>query len=699
MWNLKDVFDKYFSNVDENIKFPLMANCHKSVSLEKNRFYISPKFKSIHAERDDAKFIIFSAPGATGKSALAQHISDAYNCIYWDASQIAIGEKTLQGVLMGAVGDENYSEYKKYLQEGKTLLVIDALDEAEIISGRQNITFLLYDLLELKNGYNSLSFILLARTDTASYIYNVLKEKTDKLAYYEIEFFSIEKAKEFVQFKIKNDNRINDKKNISLKTVNDYIDNQFENISKLLSRDTVSSFLGYAPVLEIIAAAFSAESNIIKAINLLKNEKKPADGSDVIKNILFDLLDREHKKMVDALKEKWSTYDLINDWSQIYDTEEQLNLALSYFIFGEIDKDCIKNEIIKNNLIAEYAEVINTFLPQHPFVREFTRNDNAYVDFAGAAFRDYAIAYLQGINKSNEYIYSYFDEKKQEVSTLYYDFVKKADISELDGTIFSRMYNSFISKNSSENITYIDIVQDEVNNCLDVYFKYSHKDKIIQDWFTKILDKDKELSFSRLYNTFIDVRGTVVLECGKSSRIVDSIVICQNLHVKSDELFIESSNDNNTYIQCSDNIIIDNNGKNISLFTKGKNNIKVYASNIKQLYKLRPYICNILNEDEIDKDHIGAAISNILKYFRQHKKDAPAKDKEYIDNRVVGHSKLKKSILTFLLDKKIIYVDPSENHLYKLNYVNAKKYGIQWHVFGNISDMLYDELSKWLSID
>lgn len=92
------------------------------------------------------KFILFSAPGATGKSSLAKYLAYKFGALYWNLAKVKIGTNSFAGSILSAVGAVNYSEFITDLNSGEILLIIDALDEAEIVSGRKMINSFLTDI-------------------------------------------------------------------------------------------------------------------------------------------------------------------------------------------------------------------------------------------------------------------------------------------------------------------------------------------------------------------------------------------------------------------------------------------------------------------------------------------------------------------------------------------------------------------------
>lgn len=86
--------DSIISKINPEGKIELLPEAHTSIkTIDEEVFYVEPKYEEISTERN-AKFILFSAPGASGKTALAKHIAYKKKCLYWDLSQIRLGENS-----------------------------------------------------------------------------------------------------------------------------------------------------------------------------------------------------------------------------------------------------------------------------------------------------------------------------------------------------------------------------------------------------------------------------------------------------------------------------------------------------------------------------------------------------------------------------------------------------------------------------
>ena len=75
--------------------------------------------------------------------------------------------------------------------------------------------------------------------------------------------------------------------------------------------------------------------------------------------------------------------------------------------------------------------------------------------------------------------------------------------------------------------------------------------------------------------------------------------------------------------------------------------------------------------------------------MRKHRKDAPAKDKEFIDNEIISKSDFRKKVMNFLMMINVIYIDSKDSHLYKLDVDRLGQLGLNWMDFSYSVD---DEL-------
>lgn len=83
--------------------------------------------------------------------------------------------------------------------------------------------------------------------------------------------------------------------------------------------------------------------------------------------------------------------------------------------------------------------------------------------------------------------------------------------------------------------------------------------------------------------------------------------------------------------------------------------------------------------------------------MRKHRKDAPAKDREFIDNEIINKNDFRRNVMNFLLSINVIYIDSKEPHLYKLNVDSLAQLGLNWMDFGyNVDDELKNLYKMYL---
>ena len=169
-----------------------------------------------------------------------------------------------------------------------------------------------------------------------------------------------------------------------------------------------------------------------------------------------------------------------------------------------------------------------------------------------------------------------------------------------------------------------------------------------------------------------------------SAEIIDSIKDCSKLMVCGNELYIKSSRAGGVVI-LGKNDLETLNGKHVDIVIEASDDtfVRVDIPNVANYHKLNRYRFDndITNSDEIVK--FAVIVDKILDCMRKHRKDAPAKGREYIDNEIVGQNDYKKHVLENLLHLGIVYVDSYESHLYKLDVNKLKEYDIGWQTLNS----------------
>lgn len=692
----KMTLEGILSKIADCNEIQILEGAHISISkVTKELFYVQPNYEEIYRSKHQARFILFSAPGACGKSALAKYIAYKYRGLYWDLAKITLGENSFHGTLWRAMQQDKLYQYFNDLKSGKGILILDAFDEAEMISGRSGIEYFLKDLSEATESSVYPTVLLFARTESATFIAEFCGKNAIEYAQYEIGFFEEYNAKEFIRKKLETMNKP------ITQTVNSCIDEQFVVINKLLGNTEVAkSFLGYAPVLEALVQSFDEERNTVKLLEKLKGND--ITTTRIIFDILQYLLEREHEKVCSGLKEKWGKeYPEFSNWNIVYCVEEQMVRIVEYIILGTVDECSFYScGEMPTELYSDYIESLKIFLPQHPFLQNLVNNES--VEFTGPAFRDYVLAFVLSKNEYEDLALEYFSDRSVTShfpSQLLFDFYVVFSDAEMTGKIFPLLYDSYKAKETATKIAYIDI--SSVGSEKFAVFRLDDFSisKKVEDSELCIVGNDA-LYISRLANGNVDIEGDVYIGDSKNtSRIYNSTILAQQIYFNTVHIYIEARKPGNCLLVSEKDVI--NKYVDIPKFeiqSDSKSLIKISIPNINNYYKLRPYKYNF---DTLDGDNylrFCMFVKKIMNCLRKHRKDAPAKDKEFIDNEIISKNQFKRNIMEFLINKEIIYIDSKQSYLYKLNVDRLTEYCLSWVDFTQDDNRgllkLYSEFSE-----
>ncbi len=665
-------------------------------------FYIPPSFNDVKTNIKmstlNPKFLLFSAPGATGKSSLAKHIAYKHDAIYWNLAKIKIGTNSFPGSVLGAVGAAKYSEFIADLKSGNVMLVIDAFDEAEVVSGRKMLGCFLSEIYQDMATADVPSVILLARTETAQYIASFCAENGISILHYEIGFFDERAGKDFVTKSVvgHGETRIPDI---------ECIDAYYDFIKNSITEAERISFLGYAPVLQAISANIRSCPNRQKLISELESKK---DCVSIIMKIMDDLLDREQReKVVPAFKAKCQElHPEFSDWDRIYSPEEQLIRVIYYVLFGDTQYNNYSLEFLPSQLIDDYQTLLLSFLPQHPFVRNSIEVNNIgkQIDFTGPAFRDYSLAKIILDENQENLADLYFEESHSQSyfpSQIFFDcYMSIADMT-VSSKHLSYVYDSFRAKATAYQIPYLQcsevpLIENDGGYCVAEFGMDSDKQQnsIWENYRANVSCIDGKLYFDQLINIAIDAPniGVVIGHSGIDTRIYNSTVVCDMIEFATQNIIIESYDPEECLLVAKKGLF----GNALSIDIAHADSIRVSAPNIGNYYKLIPYSYNFEDDSTLDMVKFVYALRCILFEFRAHRKDTLAKAADRIEYVIVGNSSTKRLVLDYLIASDILY---ESSRLYKVNEAKMQEAKINYNALSRMDTQIlktaFESFSAW----
>lgn len=340
------------------------------------------------------------------------------------------------------------------------------------------------------------------------------------------------------------------------------------------------------------------------------------------------------------------------------------------------------------------------FLPQSPFLQNLTNSES--VEFTGPAFRDYVLAFVLSKSEYEDLALEYFSDRSVTShfpSQLLFDFYVVFSNEEMTGKIFPLLYDSYKAKETATKIASIDV--SSVGSEKYAVFRLDDLSvsKKVEDSELCIVG-DNALYLSRLSNGNIDIDGDVYIGDSKNTcRIYNSAIMAQQLYLNTVHVYIEARKPGSCLLVSEKDVI--NKYADIPKFeiqSDEQNLIQISIPNINNYYKLRPYKYDFEALDGDDYLRFCMFVKKIMNCLRKHRKDAPAKDKEFIDNEIISKNQFKQKVMEFLINKEIIYIDSKQSYLYKLNVDRLTEYGLSWVGFSQDDNegllKLYKEFSK-----
>lgn len=669
--------------------------------VDNKPFYISPSFKDIKIDVKNPslnpKFLLFSAPGATGKTSLAKYISHKYNAIYWNLANVKIGTNSFVGSILSAVTAPKYSQFIDDLNKGNVLLVIDAFDEAELVSGRKMIGNFISDINSNLGTHLNPTVILLARTETAQYIASFCAESGISIKHYEIGFFDEQSSKEFILKSIADDNGNNSQPDVEC------VDKYYRVIKESITEPERESFLGYAPVLEAVSKHIKLWPNRQKLISTLATQD---NSVSVIMAIMDELLGREQKdKVVPAFRERCEEkHPEFSRWDDVFSPQEQLVRIVNYLIFSDTKYSVYSLDFLPPQLIDDYQDVLNSFLKQHPFIRNAYDTDlkSEKLDFTGPAFRDYTLAkiFLEvGDEDLADFYFECANSQSYFPSRIFFDCYMEMSKRHVYSNHISHVYNSYKAKSRIMEIPCLQCSETTDESGQVAYLANfsmieSRTEVTTDDIVAEIYIRNDSLHIEHLVNVFIDVPGLalVVGKNGVDARVSNTSVVCKNLKWNSGSVSIESYDSGECLIVANDGFV--GNLNTIDIIS-GKN-LKVFAPNINSYHRFVPYKYELESvSGDIDITRFMHALKCILGEFRTHKKDMLAKTIDRIEF-VVGSSVVKRKVIDYLKSEGMLF---ESDHLYKINETKLQEKGISFTALHRMDSRqllsAYTDFSKW----
>ncbi|TXB58405.1 ATP-binding protein [Phaeodactylibacter luteus] len=648
---------------------------HEAISkIDDPPTYIYPKLRELIPVKNYKPVLIFSAPGAVGKTTFAKYFSHNKNSYYWDLSKLKLGDNTFIGTIAKHFGHQNLGDILTKLANGQLVFFFDGFDEAEMVSGLDGIYSFVNEIYQTVKNAPFPAAIFFSRTETVEWIQLTLDEVQEKEAYsvYEIDYFDKEGATKFIKFFLED---IGDASfNAHVEAFTNALENIFSTIANGLGVDSgevwkddrTRSFLGYSPVLQTISR-FLFQQNFYEIQQEFEGVSH-LKGVELIQKFANSLLIREQDKVVNILKQNTSSPEVF-DWTSVYSPDIQLRCVFSYITSG-CNFDSVLGHLDGPDwLERSYIDAVRQFLQNHPFIRNGM--------FANSSFQDYTLAMLAEDEYYKDEVVQFLKRAKN-ISVLFAFYYKSIYNSKFSGEYPGFLYESLLSGLQLESSISLRLEAEkpgEGNKLVIAYQDRKGKYQVLE--YESSDDEDIFCFYRKIHDADIYTESKVVLDgLSNTLELKDSYVSCQSIYLNARVLILNCYSGSEVTI-VSDEYEVGNHQMQIQHKGEGDANVKFPTSD---RFPWSKYNDSSLTRTEPDQNTLASkvyALRLILAPFRRHKKGIFGKQHEYIENIIVKDNPLRREIFERLISSNILFKRSNEP-IYELNSEELQKNGINW---------------------
>lgn len=654
--------------------------------------YVEPFMKQLETVNGftpytEANIILISAPGATGKTAMADYLSKSLRIPILNLSSYdAVGANSIGGLIMKELDGNDIFVYHNGLKNGSCSMIIDGLDEASIRITHESFEAFMKDVAFFSKDAKGLPFVILGRPAVMENAALSLEANNIKTTLLQIEPFTIDKAKEYID--VQTEGKGKHKYDQQYHEVRDYIIDEiggfFKNESDI-NHNVFERFIGYAPVLDSIKTLLSIESNYFNLLQELQRDRK--QKIELLVDVVEKIMDRERKKIHEELLEQY--FDKNRDEAyknrireKCATNQEQCCRMIDYLL-GEESYTPLFNE---ENLDTQYNLKINQWIENHPFV-------NASKGwFENIVFESYVLAHLSCLPEYKTKAIRAMGKKNSCSYLFLYLFDSISDTKEITVEMIPHIINSFKALDRPHNVGMIEIFpcDEEDSAVVKCCMNFGREGTSNEYEFYFVVRSTDEIALpSPLSSMNIDVPSRIGVRGINTEFQTPLSIRCRKFSLTSKEVLFSDSDQQANMILDSDEIEISAPDGSSAVLTnriQDRANVRIITSSDLPYpfseYRVVPEIKYLDNEDLIEA---FTKFRRMILMFRSHSKGVLARYCSKIDNRIrkteIGHS-----IIAKLLKEKVLW---SDNVCYYIDYER----------FASVIGVKYDDIRSCIIND
>jgi hypothetical protein len=636
--------------------------------------------------------ILITAPGAGGKSAASKAIASHLNAPLVDLAHLQVGSNTITGLFPKMLGWRDGTDFVKNLLDGSRSVILDGLDEARLLAGRNNFDAFLEDLAEfVKEAVPSGQIVILGRREAIEDAYLFLDNAGIVASITKLHPLSHRQAIELVDKSL-------DRKTIDGRPYTVHRDHPvpfgelredvfYEVAASLEAPETnpteywskVDYFLGYPPVILAIADRLAVENprNEQSRISKTGRGARAVSRGKLLKGIVEDILDREIEKVRSKMAK---VLDLRGEQESILYTREEQVLRVLRIVLSE-NFDIHRPASLSESQLPIYDEHIESFVNEHPFLLGRRISNPVFADYVRAFVITSDTIAAEGVTKSQlvamltppgafyaHFMHALSATRATELEGVYTAAIP--DESYVSDIIASHAQavsgGSFVTYYGDEKEAFITLSEIPVEDSVDPGYSLSFE----IDSPSGVLELKTPLS-----NCMIACRGDISLSSPSDTVQLgpSTYLICRQLHIEG-ERFVASGEGSGVLIASSE-----------SASHSPQLKVASYPPEVLSISWPDPWFQwnNYIVSLTPSVSHIDSYLSNqilfwirrILNSMKSSSRDMPSIYGELLDNLIIGVNPVGRATLAGLISLGIV---KNERVRYRLQLDALKPYGVNY---------------------
>ena len=515
------------------------------------RAYVEPSFEKIIYEAEKPTVILVSAVGATGKTALANHLSREVGLPVLDlGTHKPVGADTLTGLLTGVFDVRQIGKVFEGMADGTYGIIVDGLDEGRAKTTAKGFEAFLDDVVKLSRTSPCTTFVMLGRTQALEDCWEYLSTQGVQTALVTIAPFDIAGATRYIDIFSGGPKSAFAPQYIE---VRDFIIGRLRSAFSMSpgpKDDQFLSFIGYPPVLDAIATLLANEKNYHGLLQVLRSDAARDIEVSLLKRIAEYILtrEREHKvlpNIVTPLVESAPEDIRRSALSSAFLFEEQSARLVAYCLGRPLTISVIPESSIN----AKYeAQLLKTWLPEHPFLSGRVFQNAVFEALAVSHLLQSQVAAHQGLAAD------YLSSHKSSYHLIYMLEANSEDRF-VSATHISAILASAMEFRSVHSLVElrVDVPKTEDEECtgsgctrvdIEIEILVGEEHKLAKAFaFHSEIDFATRLALgARLASAFITVPCEIVLGCAQEIELVAPVEIkAKSIHLLAKELVVRAA--------------------------------------------------------------------------------------------------------------------------------------------------------------